>query len=251
MSDTDDEVVESSIFSDNPEDLFYESLSKKIKSLKEKGVAIVKNHAVYPQSEDMKFLDEVEKRTILLKLEELTLQNERAKLQDELMKKQENRETICVRLEQARLNLQVYLQCSEMGDSNHQVLDGIAENLMILKEINNIKTESTAIDSMEDPLNYEEIFHMTCKDVKNAIEKTNVLDVMRMAKKNGWDIRISEDEVAVFKDGKRIMELDGRDFENLFVKHENGKCAVDKTIKDNKENKSCKAKKKASKKSKE
>lgn len=89
-------------------------------------------------------------------------------------------------------------------------------SLQIIEETINPKTasksESTFVDFKED-------ITLTADGIRKAIQEANVLDIIRNAKKNGWEIKISDDEVALFKDGKRI---DGKQ-KDIFVNMEQPK----------------------------
>lgn len=159
-------------------------------------------------------LSESDEQMANLRLEELFLRTEREKLETELLRKREKRSILCDKLSQARANISVFLQLEEKGMLGSQVGDGLEENLSILKEIKDMGED--AIQKYEP--DHKDLFHITCKDIKCAIEKTNIIDVIRTAKKNGWKISISDNEVALFKNGKRI---DGKTLKNLFVTHEN------------------------------
>ena len=90
----------------------------------------------------------------------------------------------------------------------------------ILREVSNIGGDDIPV---VEPITAEKVldsFHVTEKDLKRAIGKTNVMDIMRQAKENGWTMKITEDEIALYKNGKRI-DGNGKNF--ISVEEPSGK----------------------------
>jgi CHASE3 domain sensor protein len=163
-------------------------------------------------SEDLKYIGDSTKKLIELKLLELETVISARKKEDEWLKKREIRAAQSDRINQARLNLNSLLVLEEKGKLGLE--DYIEQNLNILREVTNIGEEDIVtcrenVDPMEKIL---DSFHITEKDMLKSFKKTNIMDVMRQAKKNGWEMRITENEVALYKDGKRISDASERIF---------------------------------------
>jgi hypothetical protein len=90
--------------------------------------------------------------------------------------------------------------------------DDIEACLKIMREVENIGSNEIVTEKSPTAEKILDSFHVTETDLKRAFNKTNVVDIMRQAKKNGWKMTISEDEVALYRNGKRI---DGT--ENVFT----------------------------------
>lgn len=137
----------------------------------------------------------------------------------------------CVQFKEARKNISTIISIVNLGMDDYSneeptikeiaelILNGIKENLKILQGI------SSLIPS-EEPKKELELgaFSLSAETLKNALDDTNILDVVRKARKNGWDVRINEDEVAVYKDGKRITTQEKN--EEVFVSSDGQKAPV-------------------------
>jgi hypothetical protein len=112
------------------------------------------------------------------------------------------------------VTLMVSLINAETGDPNliNRILN---RSLQIIEET--ISPEKATENTMS--INFEEDTTLTADKIRKAIREANVLDVIRNAKKNGWEVKISDNEVALFKDGKRI---DGKP-KDIFIKTEQTK----------------------------
>lgn len=53
-----------------------------------------------------------------------------------------------------------------------------------------------------------------CKGLKKALLKTNICDIMRKAKENGYEMKITDTDIELYKDGKNINDLESYDLEN-------------------------------------
>jgi len=46
-----------------------------------------------------------------------------------------------------------------------------------------------------------------CKGLKKSLSKTNIYDVMKKAKESGYEMKISDTDIELYRDGKNIFEL--------------------------------------------
>jgi UDP-N-acetylglucosamine enolpyruvyl transferase len=106
------------------------------------------------------------------------------------------------RLNQARQNLQTLFMLQQNGI--HASAD-IYDNIQILKEVNQIGSGYIVVqDRNQTTTDILQSFSLNEKDIQNAIRDTNIFAVIRKAKENGYELKISDSEVALYKDGKRI-----------------------------------------------
>jgi len=54
-----------------------------------------------------------------------------------------------------------------------------------------------------------------CKGLKKSLSNTNIYDVMRKAKENGYEIKITDTDIELYKDGENIYELENNNLESL------------------------------------
>jgi len=190
-------------------EIFEDTFLKNLKGLQAK---IKQQHVqdVEAKMDDSQYIGDTTRKLIELKLLELeSLINARKKEEDWLRK----REIRCAqgeRLAQARANLSTLLMLEEKGRNGLE--DDIEDNLSILREVENMGGEEIYVkDEIQTTDKILDSFHVTEKDLRKAFNNTNIIEIMRQAKKNGWTMKISEDEIALFdKDGNRILESLGR-----------------------------------------
>lgn len=113
------------------------------------------------------------------------------------------------------INLMTSLVSNQLGGDAKLIDRILNRSLQIIEEI--ISPEKATENSTL--INFEEDTTLTADKIRKAIKEANVLDVIRNAKKNGWEVKISDNEVALFKDGKRI---DGKP-KDIFVNTEQPK----------------------------
>jgi UDP-N-acetylglucosamine enolpyruvyl transferase len=113
------------------------------------------------------------------------------------------------RLIQARQNLQILFMLQEKGIN---VTGDIDNNLAILKEVNQIGSDYIVVQDRNQTItDVIQSFSLSEKDIQDAIKNTNIFAVIRKAKENGYELKISDSEVALYKDGKRIDCMDCKD----------------------------------------
>lgn len=117
-------------------------------------------------------------------------------------------------MNEARNNIGTLLHFFEKGmNKDIPNYDEILENNV--KVLGNI---STLVEAAGLPVKENEVnFHLTENDLKKSLRKTNILEVMRTAKKNGWEVRLTDNEVTLFKDGKAVG---GKTLKKYFVEIE-------------------------------
>lgn len=209
-------------------EMFEDAFLRNLKSLQGK---IIKQQHVNTtgNSTDMQYIGDSTRKLVELKLLELETIISARKKEEEWIRRREIRAAQSDRIEQARQNLATLVMLNEKGKVGLE--DDIESNLAVLREVSNIGGEEVYPKEIE--VNSDKIldsFHMTEKDLKKAFNTTNVMDIVRQAKKNGWSMKISEDEVSLYKNGKRI---NGN--ENMLIaspsKNRSTKNKVSKTIK--------------------
>jgi len=184
----------------NQSELFEDTFLKNLKGLQAK---IVKQQHVPPQSETAtQYIGDSTRKLVELKLMELESVISARQKEQEWIQKREIRSAQCDRLQQARNNLQMLIQLEEKGKVG--IEDDIENCIKILQEVQNIGGDDIVVAKTDTVESVIDSFHLTQKDLKRAFGKTNILDVMRNAKENGWTMTISNDEVALYKDGVRI-----------------------------------------------
>ena len=113
-------------------------------------------------------------------------------------------------LHQARENIVSLLHLHEKAlDLGFDYEDILLKNIKILDRV-------TAIGAPFYGDEAEVSFHLTEKDLKKSLKKTNILEVMRVAKRNGWEVKVTDNEVYVHKDGKLV---DGKTLKKYFVEN--------------------------------
>ena len=113
------------------------------------------------------------------------------------------------RLNQARQNLNTLFMLQQNGV--HATAD-IENNIQILKEVNQIGSDYIVAQDRNQTVNdIIQSFSLSEKDIQNAIRNTNIFAVIRKAKENGYELKISDSEVALYKDGNRIDCMDCKD----------------------------------------
>jgi CTP-dependent riboflavin kinase len=201
IKDTD----ENATWNKEQSDMFEDSFFKNLKGLQTK---IRQQHIKDTESKsgDMQYIGDATRRLVELKLMELDSIISARKKEEEWIRKREVRSAQGDRIAQARSNLQTLLMLEQAGKSGLE--DDIEKNLAILREVENIggeeiypKEEGVTTDKILDS------FHVTEKDLRRALNgKINILDLVRQAKKNGWTMKITDDEIALYnKHGKRIL----------------------------------------------
>lgn len=186
-------------------DMFEDTFFKNLKGLQAK---IKSQHIrdMETKSGDMQYIGDSTKRLVELKLMELDSIISARQKEEEWVRKREIRQAQSDRLCQARANLETLLMLEAKGKGGLE--DDIEDNLAILREVTNIGGEEIHIK--DDTPNTEKILdslHLTERDLRRALNnKINVLDLVRQAKKNGWTMKITDDEIALYnKNGKRIL----------------------------------------------
>ena len=162
-------------------------------------------HDTASKSGDMQYIGENTRKLIELKLLELDSIIIARKKEEEWLRKREIRQAQKDRIAEARCNLNTLLMLEGRGKCGLE--DDIEKNLSILREVANIGGEEIYIDRAPvDPQEILDSFHVTEKDLKRALDKNiNILDFVRKAKENGWTMKVTDDEIALYgKNGKRI-----------------------------------------------
>ena len=141
---------------------------------------------------------------------QLELQIKREKLDSEMQKSQLMLQVKRERLEQARLNLLSLMMLEEKGRKN---LDSDIENILeIMREVNQIGSDSIIVkDKIQTTKDILESFSLTENDIQKAIRNTNIFAIIRKAKENGYELKISDNEVALYKNGVRVVCKDNVD----------------------------------------
>ena len=143
--------------------------------------------------------------------EELEMQNSqfemqvrREKLDSEMQKSQLLLQIKRERLAQARLNLLSLMMLEEKGRKG---LDSDIENILeIMREVNQIGSDNIIVkDKIQTTKDVLESFSLTETDIQKAIRNTNIFAIIRKAKENGYELKISDSEVALYKDGVRVI----------------------------------------------
>lgn len=197
-------------------EIFDDTFLKNLKGLQ----ARIKQQHIHNEelkSDDVQYIGDTTRRLIELKLIELDSIINARKKEEEWLRKREIRAAQSDRIAQARSNLGTLLMLEEKGKCGLE--DDIEDNLAILREVTNIGGED--IFTRAEPETAEKIldsFHVTEKDLRKAFNNTNVIDLMRQAKQNGWTLKISENEIALFdKRGKRILDGPEMTYNTKFI----------------------------------
>jgi CHASE3 domain sensor protein len=184
-------------------EMFEDSFLKNLKVLQGRiGQQHVENSE--SKSGDIQYIGDSTRKLVELKLLELETVINARKKEEEWIRKREIRSAQSDRIEQARKNLTSLMLLEEKGKKGLD--DDIENNLSILREVSSIGSDEISVKD-HDSDNTDKIldsFHMNEKDLRKAFRTTNVMDIIRQAKINGWTMTISEDEVALYKNGKRI-----------------------------------------------
>ena len=189
-------------------ELFEDAFLKNLKGLQGK---IKQQHIDNSPASEIQYIGDSTRKLVELKLLELESIISARKKEQEWIHKREIRKAQCDRMEQARMNLSMLMQLENQGKKGNE--DQIEDCLKIMQEVEHVGGEDVIPHAEMDTLDkVKDSFHVTEKDLRRAFGKTNILDVMRNAKKNGWTMKISEDEVAVYRHGKRI---DGREMKEF------------------------------------
>lgn len=183
------------------EDTFFKNLKGLQAKIKQQHIRDMEN-----KSGDMQYIGDSTKKLVELKIMELDSIISARKKEEEWIRKREIRQAQSDRLCQARANLETLLHLEEKGKCGLE--DDIEDMLAILREVANIGGEE--IHVKDDTPNTEKILdslHLTERDLRRALNnKINVLDLVRQAKKNGWTMKITDDEIDLYnKHGKRIL----------------------------------------------
>lgn len=149
--------------------------------------------------------------------EELEMQNSqfemqvrRENLDSEMQKSQLLLQIKRERLEQARSNINFLIM---LGANGTKGLEGdIENNLEIMREVNQIGNDNIIVkDKIQTTKDVLESFSLTETDIQKAIRNTNIFAIIRKAKENGYELKISDSEVALYKDGVRVVCKDNVD----------------------------------------
>ena len=72
---------------------------------------------------------------------------------------------------------------------------------------------------------YEDRIISFCKGLKKSLSKTNIYDVMKKAKESGYEMKISDTDIELYRDGKNIFEL-----KDDFLKSDSDESLEQKTV---------------------
>lgn len=164
----------------------------------------------------------------------------------EISKQREIIQTKFQKMEQARKNLEIILLMHDKGidpskDSKMgQLIEDIYYgSLNALKEIENIGSDEYS--GVKEPEITLDDFRLSGDGLRKSLEKTNVLDVIRNAKRNGWEVIINDQVIELYKDGKRIIPQSQEELEKKTQEKgwkeviKEKKCKANKTNKTNKQ----------------
>jgi len=203
-------------------EIFEDTFLKNLKGLQAK---IKQQHieSVTSKIDEGQYIGDTTRKLIELKLMELESIISTRQKEEEWIRKREIRAAQADRICQARNNLQSLLMLQEQGKLN--LADDIEDNLAILREVKNIGGEEIYInDGQPSEDKILDSFHVTERDLRKAFNNTNVIDLMRQAKKNGWTMKISEDEIALFdRRGKRVLDGVEKTYDTKFIDSEHKK----------------------------
>ena len=146
------------------------------------------------------------KRLFELKLLEMELVLDAKKQEEIWIRKREVRQAQLDRMEEARKTISLLSSASVTPTAI--ILSILEDCYKILANITEVGKEEFT-QQQEDK---EELIHLTSRDIKHSLSSTNIVDVMRTAKKNGWDLRIVNGKLFVYRNGKKIS---GK--ENIFI----------------------------------
>ena len=187
-------------------EIFGKSLSHSLKTLKDRGTSSVQR--VTNKSTDMNFLNDSERQYIELNLERMEVTAKRDKVELEAIEKAEIRSAQCDRIREARQNLDTLMHIAERGFGDLVGKD-IDACLTILREVSNIGSKDIIVAEQE--FDVEQLFHLGEDDLQKALRTTNVIDFIRNASENGWNITINNEEIKLMKNGVEVAEI-GMDF---------------------------------------
>ena len=98
-------------------------------------------------------------------------------------------------------------------------------NIKILGLIDNLdkNEKSKKSKGSDDEERKVEDLSMSAGELRDALDRTNVLEVIRNARRNGWEVKLDEDKISVYKDGRLV---DGTKNE-MFVTYESDVQSID------------------------
>ena len=163
---------------------------------------VKKNHAVTaePKQDSESDSTSAVKKLLELKLLEMEFVLEAKKQEEKWIRKREVRQSQIDRMEEARKTIALLGSIVDKGQPSAIVLSILDDCYKILANITEVGKEEFS-QQEEDK---EELIHLTSRDIKHSLSQTNIFDVMRTAKKNGWDLRIVNGKLFVYKNGKKV-----------------------------------------------
>jgi len=158
--------------------------------------------------------DDIEQEIIKTQVEKL--KQEVILIKEEIKKAQMSLKIDRCDIARYNINTLCDLREKEISLKNIDLDIEIASNVIEMR-LNDINEEELSIKTCDDII---ESCSITCRDLKKALNKTNIYDVIKNAKKNGWTIKIEDDMVSLFgKDGNLIVPAT-EDYNNDIEKDE-------------------------------
>jgi len=185
----------------NTEKILEEALIKNLVKNKKNIIDTTENIDVLDTTNSIKKLFE-------LKLLEMELVLDAKKQEEIWIRKREVRQAQLDRMEEARKTIALL----SIATPTAIILSILEDCYKILANITEVGKEEFSHQQDEDKEDKEELIHLTSRDIKHSLSSTNIVDVMRTAKKNGWDLRIVNGKLFVYRNGKKIS---GK--ENIFI----------------------------------
>lgn len=159
--------------------------------------------------------NESEKKALEFQLAKAGLELEQQRKYLAMAAQVEEDKRVALAMSEARSNIATLMMFHEKGLNNEipNYEEILAKNVSALSNIS-ILSNSLGVVQPEATVT----FHLTENDLKKSMRKTNILEVMRTAKQNGWEIRLSDkNEAFCYKNGKLV---DGNTLKKYFVEIE-------------------------------